>query len=190
MNKSADFENLVEVNSGVEYRQENRYTSIGIPLLYSPIRNSFIKDLGQKLLHAASIDMSLTGMAFDVNAPFQIGELVYLLIEKPETNNYEEINAVVRWSRMICENKYRVGVSIDVSVNSQNVPYKSAPLEFIPQFDIPQEIEIRCPACQVLSTFHFIVYQPVLIGRGLMPLYDCSACGTTRSLPGLLNNKS
>lgn len=182
------FKPILEVKpiSDIESRQEVRYASIGIPLLYSATSHTYTKDLGQKLLHAATIDMSLSGLAFDVNVKMHKGDKIVLFVEKPETNNYEELSTIVRWCRTLSENKYRIGVTIDMAA-SQKMLYKSTPLEFIPQFDMPQEIETRCPACKISSVFHFVVYQPVLLGIGLMPLYDCSVCGTTRSLQGLLN---
>lgn len=186
----SDFPEAIVQNNAesvTESRKETRYTSLGIPLLYSATSHSYTKDLGQKLLQAATIDMSLSGLAFDVDEKMQKGDQIFLLIQKPEKNTYDELVTVVRWCRTIAEKKFRIGVSIDMSTTTRNHLHKNAPLELITKLDMPQEIEILCPACKSTSVFYFVVYQPLLRGLGLMPLYDCSLCGTTRSLPGLLN---
>lgn len=167
-------------------RKEVRYLCVGIPLLYSAVNNTHTKNLGQKLLQAAAVDMSLSGIAFDIEESMHIGEKLLLLIEKHGANINEELMIEIRWCRELPSGQYRVGGVIDTSQFGTELKTDILVSNYVGKHDVPTELESRCPACEQQTTFQFFAYQPVLAGRGIMPLYDCVLCGTTRSLTGIL----
>lgn len=167
-------------------RKDVRYLCVGIPLLYSAVNNTYTKSLGQKLLQAAAIDMSLSGIAFDVEESMHIGEQLLLLIQKHGENINEELMIEIRWCRELPSGQYRVGGVIDTSQYGTELKTDIIVSDYVGKHNVPTELESLCPACEQQTTFHFVDYQPVLAGRGIMPLYDCALCGTTRSLTGIL----
>lgn len=172
-------------NAKHENRRETRYSCITIPLLYSAQNDSIMKDMGQKLYHAAAVDLSLSGLAFDVDKPLLTGDKILVLLDKPDEYLHEELMTEVRWCRELPSGQYRVGVVIDAS--SQSIQkHAVADINFKAERTTPVEVETYCPACHKKTTFIFVAYQPVLVNKGVMPLYDCSSCGTTRSLTGII----
>lgn len=168
-------------------RKDERYLCVGIPLLYSAVDNTYTKNLGQKLLQAAAVDMSLSGISFDVEESMLVGEKLLLLIEKHGENINEELMIEIRWCRELPSGQYRVGGVIDIPQLGTELKTDVLISDYVGKHEVPSELESRCPACELQTIFRFIAYQPVLAGKGIMPLYDCLLCGTTRSLTGILN---
>ena len=159
-------------NTEAEHRRETRYSCITIPLLYSA-------------QNAAMVDLSLSGLAFDVNEPLLNGDKIIVLLDKSDEYSQEELMTEVRWCRELSSGQYRVGVVIDDS--SQSIQKNAVPdIHLNVERTAPVEVETYCPACKTKSIFIFVAYQPVLANKGVMPLYDCSSCGTTRSLTGII----
>lgn len=172
-----------------ELREQPRYSCIGIPLLFSPFKKNYVNTLGEKLYTAYTFDMSLSGLAFDVEQSMSMGDKLLIVLPQPENNKVpefisEEIEASVRWCRKLPSGKYRIGVSLDCP------PVRKESITTVEKNDadwqVPSELNHTCPACNTHSTFTFFAYQTILAGKGVMPLYDCSACGTTRSLTGII----
>ena len=164
-------------NAEHEHRREPRYSCSALAAI--------LKDVGERLYHAAAIDLSLSGLAFDVDMPLLSGDKIIVLLNKPDESVHEELMTKVRWCRELPSGQYRVGVAIDTS--SQSIQKNAVPaINFNAERTAPVEIETFCPACKKKSTFIFVAYQPVLVNKGVMPLYDCMACGTTRSLTGII----
>ena len=184
-----DNENLIRQDNNfdnAEHRKEERFPCLAIPLLYSPVSDSYARDLGQKIYQAALQDVSYFGLSFDVDHLMEEGDSLLILIEKPEEDHIEELKVQVRWCRGIADGLYRIGVSIDVSQGGARKSYDNAQFRLKGKIGSPKEVETSCPACKKQATFSFVDYQPVLSGKGVMPLYNCSICGTTRSLLGIL----
>ena len=176
----SDFNNM-------EQRREPRYACLDVPLFYSAQSDSHIKQLGQKLYNAAAIDMSLSGLAFDIDQSMQAGDKLLMFVDAQKQDNNENIMTEVRWCRKLPTGKYRVGVYIDSTYSDTEVDKTVFMAKLSGGPNTPVEINSFCPACHQLATFNFHMFQPVKNGKGVMPLYDCSLCGTTRSLPGILN---
>lgn len=178
-----------ELNLEDEQRKEPRFPCVGFPLLYSALNDANVKDLGCKLHHAAAVDMSLLGMAFDIKEPLLIGDKLLIQPDNNSEDSKEKILTEVCWCRKLSSGGYRVGLVIVTNISQQktNKQQVASKIKKIVNRETPAEIVIVCPACKKHSTFLFFDYQPVLEGKGLMPLYDCSSCGTTRSLTGIIS---
>ena len=164
-----------------------RYPCVGITLMYSPLVNQHVSNLAEHLLNATANDASLSGLSFDINQQLNPGDKLVILISIPDQHASERLITEVRWCIKLPDNGFRVGVKIDISeVISNDDPgnHISMPVSFDA---VPSEAEMRCPACMQASTFVFIGHQPVA-DKGSMPLYDCSNCGSTRTLMGVLAN--
>lgn len=172
-----------------EKRQEERYPCVGIPLLYSPAGNDSVTGLANSLCKAATIDMSLSGLAFDIERYMEPGERLILILEGfvGDNGDYcERMMTEVRWCKQLSTNQYRVGVAIVATECEVDKGYGELQFEAIGKTEAPREIDMLCPACGQSAVFRFMGEQVVLKGKGIMPLYNCSACSTTRSLSGML----
>ena len=169
-------------------RKESRYPCVGIPVLYSPANSTCTGNLADCLYKAVAVDMSLSGLAFDVYQKMYAGDALRILLEKTGGNVFEELSSEVRWCEELSPKQYRVGVVIDASAKIINTQLSAQRNEFVGELEVPKEINSCCPSCKQQATFDFVSYQPVLAGNGVMPLYNCSLCGTTRSLTGVLGH--
>lgn len=172
-------------NSDIENRREPRYQCIGIPLLYSALNDKVVTDLGENIYNAAVIDMSLSGLAFDIEEPMQEGDKIHMLFDKSDIDADDVLMTKVRWCKTLPSGLYRIGVEVDKSI-SWNAKF-DAKTKFYGQRKAPSEIEVRCPACNNESVFNFSGFQPVMGCKAQLLLYDCSLCGTTRSLTGIID---
>jgi len=178
------------MNAIIERRKEARYPCINMPLLYSAVNDSCIDNLAECIYQASAIDLSLSGLAFDIDFVMKIGEKLVIQFEKINEQENENLIAEVRSCRKISPSLYRVGVCIVIDANTQ----KELALEDISSIfsalidtqTIPNEIESICPSCEKKAIFHFIACQPVLVKKGVMPIYDCGNCGSTRSFTSIL----
>lgn len=178
---------VMTTSSKQDDRKETRYSCVGIPLVYSAANDSPLNGLGQKFYHAATVDMSMTGLAFDLEQPLLYGDKIIVLLDKSEGFIQEELVTEVRWCKKLSSDQYRVGVVVDVQ-QKPILEHAIPEINFNNARMTPTELKIDCPACKKHSDFTFVAYQPILGGKGVMPLYDCSSCGTTRSLPGIFKN--
>lgn len=174
-------------NNQKDNRTEDRYPCVGIPLLYSPLSDIHMADLASHLQSATAHDMSLSGLAFDVVKSMKCGDELIILVALPDDKRAERLLAKVRWCNKLSLEHYRVGVSI---VSSENVLYDSIDnydLEPVGKNDLPTELHITCPSCKKFANFNFIAMQSVTEKKEcVIPLYDCSECGTTRTFTSIL----
>lgn len=168
-------------------RSQTRFPCIGIELLYSPVSKQVITDTATRLYHATSHDISLAGIAFDVEHELHIGE--YLLVSVKSTDSSAEIlKTIVRWCKKIDPPYFRVGVSI-LSVEKQS-EFNTRRYEIVPienNTGAPSRAYLFCPACRVRCWFVLVGKQDGTPFPSILPLYNCSNCQTTRSIPSLLS---
>jgi len=167
-------------------RQEERYPCVGIELMFSPVRDECVEDLGSEIYSAIAHDMSFSGLSFDVTKPLDNGHKLYILVSN-QFQPAERLTAEVRWCKSLENGNYRIGVSI----------LESAGIEFDENNRVddlisatdrlaPSEARLVCPSCTEEATFTFVENQPGDWEEGIMPLYRCSFCSTTRSIPNIL----
>ncbi len=170
-----------------EQRAEQRYPCVGITRIYSVVQGSNVAGLGSALHQAALTDMSLHGLSFDVDVPLGIGQTLIVLVEQPDGAHHERLTSTVQWCRQLDREHYRVGVRIDVAamVASDN-PGRDISFPIGTGPALPISAALLCPACEKHALFQLIGQQVVGAQGDIMPLYDCTACGTTRSMTGVL----
>ena len=167
-----------------------RFPCVGIALIYSARDDRGQPELGRLLHRAATRDMSLKGLSFDLNAPLQPGSTLAVLVGQPQTQACEQLHTTVRWCRPLPDGHFRVGVQIDQSqpvlrdLSAHDTRLLREDQVGLP---VPSSVELVCPACGAHALFELVNNQVVTDQPGLMmPLYDCSVCETTRSIMGLL----
>ncbi len=171
-----------------ERRREIRYPAVGIQLLYSLLEDRVLDDLGDILLKASTIDMSLSGLSFEVKEPLALGAQLVLIVHNLHQRPAERLIAEVCWCRPSDDGHFCIGAQIKHSVKLEEHPEELAPV-----YDVqhgaayPSELAMTCPACQQDTSFLFVAIQPIPHASiDALPLYDCSQCGTTRSITSLL----
>jgi len=167
-------------------RSEQRFPCVGIELMFSPIKDDCIEDLGSEIYSAVGHDMSFSGLSFDIRNPMNIGDQIYIIVSN-QFQPPERLTADVCWCKTLDNGNYRIGVHIiasaGVALDTENrtEDYISAEESLG-----PSEATLICPSCLEVSTFSFINNQEGDWGKGIMPLYQCSECETTRSIPNIL----
>ena len=168
-------------------RSQQRYPCVGIDLMYSPLQDDYIEGMGAKIYQAVCHDMSFSGLSFDVVHAMQPGEKIVIVVEN-QFQPHERLHAEVRWCKPLEANIFRIGVKILLTVNENAIPFAANELEDIAAHEsaIPSGAELRCPLCLERAVFSLVDNQPGHWTRGVLPLYCCSVCETTRTIPNIL----
>ena len=167
-------------------RIEPRYPCVGIELMYCPINNDCIENLGSEIYSAIGHDMSFSGLSFDVVHSLDVGEKLHILISN-QFKPPERLTAEIRWCKELENGHFRIGVSI---ISSEGVKldgeHCADDLINVDNSAGPSEATLICPSCMEISTFNLVDNQEGSWDKGIMPLYNCSRCNTTRSIPSIL----
>ncbi|MDH5446537.1 MAG: PilZ domain-containing protein [Gammaproteobacteria bacterium] len=168
-------------------RSQTRFLCIGIELLYSPIGGNIVSDVANSLLTATSHDISMGGMAFDIDHEMQIGEQLLVTIKSPDSAN-EMLRTEVRWCKALEANRYRVGVLIIDIIKQAEISEGEYQIEQLENTDgVPNQAMFICPACKQKGWFNLVGKQEGTPYPTILPLYNCSHCNTTRTIPSLLS---
>jgi two-component system OmpR family response regulator len=166
-------------------RLEQRFPCVGIELMFSPVRNQCIENLGAQIYSAIGHDMSFSGLSFDVVHPMNISDQLHILVSN-QFQPTERLLTEVCWCKTLENGHYRIGVRIMASEGL--APTGEIIDENISVSDSigPSEAKLVCPSCTKVATFNFVKNQEGDWGKGIMPLYQCDYCSTTRSIPNIL----
>lgn len=174
------------LNAGTP-RQDTRFPAVGIGLLYSPFSDECLPGMGAAFAEASSVDISVGGLAFDVNRSLDVGQDLVIEVANPDSVPAERLLAEVRWCRPVSRHHFRVGARVRAADSLGDYALDNAEVESIDHGPaVPSEAAFRCPCCEKQSRFTFLGLQKVSWAQGLLPLYTCSACGTTRGIPNLI----
>ena len=168
-------------------RKAFRFHCVGIALLYSSPQKQPMSGVGEALLRATAHDMSLAGISFDVSQAMEVGQRLLVVVQAPERQKTETLQTEVRWCKQLDDGRYRVGVSIQGVDTKANCEDKTDKIKHIGHgIQAPVGGRFICPACQLCSWFDLIGEQPDVPTSGIMPLYNCKNCHTTRTITSLL----
>ncbi len=179
-----------EIVSDDDRRDELRYPVVGIEVLFSPFDGKVLENTGKMLREAVAFDMSLSGLSFDITEPLEEGKELEIQIADPSGGQSERILAEVRWCHKVDHAHYRIGTRIKESETSEvlgEAAGKRVPQPIGRGPQVPSGAEFRCPACKAMTTFSFIGLQSGTWEAGVFPLYQCSACSSTRSIVAILS---
>ena len=168
-------------------RQHPRFLCIGIELLYSPVGKNILNDVAQSLQQATCHDISLAGMAFDIEHELPVNEQLMVSVKSPDGGE-EILKTQVRWCRAIDDTHYRVGVTITEVIKPAEMQTLDFKLDKLDSSDgVPNQVRLSRPACNKEGWFTLVGTQEGVPYPTLLPLYNCSHCNTTRSIPSLLS---
>jgi len=167
-------------------RKQPRFPCVGIDLMFSPLQDDYVEAMGAKIYQAVCHDMSFSGLSFDVIKALPVGERLLIIVEN-QFQPKEQLHAEVRWCKTVSEQVYRIGVKILLE-QALDFPDSQLALDDIAAHDlsVPSGAELRCPSCLERSVFELVDHQTGQWAKGLLPLYNCSICGTTRTIPNIL----
>ena len=168
-------------------RKAYRFPCVGIALLYLSPDKQPMAGVGAALLRATAHDMSLAGISFDVSQAMKPGQRLLVSVQAPEHQQPETLQTEVRWCKQLADGRYRVGVSILGIETGANCEDQADEIKHIGHgIEAPVGGRFVCPACQLCSWFELIGEQPDVPTTGIMPLYNCKNCHTTRTITSLL----
>ncbi|MDD2760304.1 MAG: response regulator [Methylomonas sp.] len=168
-------------------RSQARFPCVGIDLMFSPLQDDYIEGMGAKIYQAVCHDMSFSGLSFDVVKSMEIGEHILIIVEN-QFQPSERLHGEIRWCQTISSGVHRIGVKILLEESLEQAAGGNPPLQDIAAHPmaVPSGAELRCPACQQQAVFELVDNQQGHWTRGILPLYTCSACHTTRTIPNIL----
>jgi len=159
----------------------NTLPCVGFELHYSPLDRSCVENLAQTL-HRKSSEFT-----FDVIQEVPAGQEILMLFSNKQGPT-QQLLAVVQVCTKLAEAHFRV--TLKTNTNS-NILIDNPDLICLPiskGTSTPVEMTLYCPACSNKTPFHFIANQDGDWEHGILPIYNCSSCGTTRALIGLINH--
>ena len=170
-------------------RKEDRFPCVGIELMYSPVRGDYVEDLGSEIYAAIGHDMSFSGLSFDVSEELNIDDEIYVLVNN-QFQPPERLTAKVCWCKTLDNGQFRIGVTVMASggVNLATENYADDYINSVDNSGGLSEATLVCPSCTKVSTFEFVENQEGDWGKGIMPLYQCNHCQTTRTIPNILEH--
>ncbi len=162
---------------------KNMIPCVGFELQYSPLERDCVENL------AYSLHKSSNKFRFDVTTELEDGQEVLMLFSNKKSPTQHLEARVISCEKM---NKDHFRLTLRTCPDSSIVEDKSEviclPISRGPS--TAQEMTLLCPSCKKTTPFHFIANQDGEWERGILPIYNCSSCGTTRAMPGLINRNS
>lgn len=169
-----------------QLRRDHRFPCVGIDLMYSPLKGDYVEGMGGQIYQAVSHDMSFSGLSFDVVHALELGETIVVMVANQFQPN-EQLTGEVRWCKPLESGLFRIGIRI-TGVSSAVDLLKPGEMEYVTAEGaaMPSGADLLCPACLQKATFNLIGKQEGGWSKGILPLYACSACTTTRTIPNIL----
>lgn len=155
---------------------------VGFELLYSPVDRNFLENIA-KLVHNMS-----NRFIFDVEERLTKGQEILIVFSNKNCPT-EHLYAEVKNCTKLADNHYvttletqpNAGIVVD-SATLITVPINKGP-------STAREFNLNCPSCKSDTSFKFIANQDGDWENGILPIYNCSACGTTRAMVGLVKKQ-
>ena len=154
---------------------------VGFELLYSPVDRCYMENVAS-LVHSKS-----NRFIFNVVENLEKGQPILLSFSN-NNGPTEYLQAEVTECVQLEEQHYQVTIETQPDAK---VIYDTPELVTIPVNSGPsiaQKIFLCCPACKQDTHFKYIANQQGDWNRGILPIYNCESCGTTRAMTGLVKN--
>ena len=152
---------------------------VGFELQYSPLSRGCIENF------ADVICMTKISFRFDVTRPLETGRNIIVLFSN-QHNPTQYLTMQIDTCNQI-EKHYRVTISPGKeTIMAYHDAIEMIHLPILKNRGTPVQISAICPACRCASEFDYVGMQDGDWPKGIMPLYTCASCSTTRTLIGLL----
>jgi len=156
---------------------------VGFELQYSPLERSCVDNLGQAL-HAKS-----SNFTFDAIKEVTEGSEIVILFSNKHGPT-QQLCAKVEACLRLAEDHFRLTLTTHAD---SNISVDNSELICIPitkGISAPIEMTLHCPACKSTTVFQYIANQDGDWEHGILPIYNCKACGTTRAMIGLIHHQT
>lgn len=159
---------------------KNPVPCVGFELQYSPLKRSCVENLA----HALHPDTSK--FTFDVFQEVPAGQEIRLLFSNKQGPT-QQLLAEVKACHKLAKNHFRITLTTNTKscVVIDNTDLICLPIS--KGTSVPIKMTARCPACNNKAPFHFIANQDGDWEQGILPIYNCGSCGTTRAMIGLIS---
>lgn len=156
---------------------------VGFELLYSPLDRDCVENLAQSL-HTRSNEF-----IFDVVQKVEQGQEMLMLFSNKHGPTEHLIAEVIKCT-MLSDDEYQVTLKTrsDAGVVTDSTDLICLPINKGPA--TAREISLVCPCCHNMTSFQFIATQDGDWEKGILPIYNCASCGTTRAMIGLLTTNA
>ncbi len=160
---------------------KNALLCVGFELQYSPLQRGCVDNLAQAL------HPKMSKFTFDVIKEVQPGQEILILFSN-KLSPTQQLGAKVTDCIPLAEDHFRISLITDTN---SHVEIDNSDLVYIPitkGISAPIEMTLHCPACNSQTVFQFIANQDGDWQDGILPIYNCSSCGTTRAMIGLIKS--
>jgi DNA-directed RNA polymerase subunit RPC12/RpoP len=161
----------------------NLIPCVGFELQYSPLQRDSVENF------ANSLHSNTSEFVFDVFQSVEVGKDILMLFSNKQEPTQQILAEVLTCIRLEDEH-YRLTLKIrpDSRILIDKVDLICLPIIKGPS--TAQQMTLECPSCSSISPFRFIATQEGDWDNGILPIYNCAACGTTRAMIGLLNDNA
>jgi len=160
---------------------KNLIPCVGFELQYSPLQRDSVDNL------ASSFITHMNELSFDVIKPVEAGQEILVLFSNKQIPT-QQITADVINCIYLSDGHYRISLRTrpDSVVSIDKAELISLPINKGPS--TAQELVLSCPACKISTPFIYIAIQEGDWEQGILPIYNCGSCGTTRAMIGLFTS--
>jgi len=158
---------------------QNLIPCVGFELQYSPLQRDSVENF------AHSLHLKTSEFTFDVFQAVETGRDILMLFSNKQAPTQQIPAEVVKCVRLD-EEHYRLTLKTlpDSCVLVDKWELICLPISRGPS--TAQEMTMQCPSCNNTGPFRFIATQEGDWDIGILPIYNCAACGTTRAMIGLV----
>lgn len=153
---------------------KNPLPCVGFELQYSPLERSCVENLANAL-HPKTSEFT-----FDVFQEVQPGQEILMLFSNKQTPT-QQLLAEVKVCSKLAKDHFRITLATNTT---SRVAIDNSDLIYLPiskGTSTPIEMTLHCPACKNKTPFHYIANQGGDWEHGILPIYNCGSCGTTRA---------
>lgn len=158
----------------------NLIPCVGFELQYSPIDRDSVENF------AITLHSTTNELVFDAFQKMEPGQDTLILFSN-RTGPTQQLPAEVVDCIKVDDEHYRLKLKtqsdsavLDDAANMICLPINKGP-------STPQEMVLPCPSCNITGSFKFIDNQDGDWQHGILPIYNCSSCGTSRAMIGLVS---
>ncbi len=155
---------------------------VGFGLQYSPIERACVDNLAQSL-HNLTREY-----IFDVVQAVMPGQEIQVVFSNNQTPTHC-LTAEVRECNQIGENHYRISLMTQAEAVVRMDNTESIYMPIAKGTATALQMTLECPSCNHKSSFQFIANQEGDWEKGMLPIYNCGSCGSSRAMIGLVSGK-
>lgn len=159
---------------------KNLIPCVGFALQYSPLERDSVENF------AATLHSKTSELVFDTLQEIHPGQETLILFSN-KSRPTQHVPAVVTHCEHLDKEHYRLTLKTQADVGVLNDASNLVCLPINKGPATAHEMVLTCPSCNITGPFRFIATQDGDWEQGILPIYNCGSCGTSRAMIGLVS---